>query len=562
MVDGFAAPPAVKQPHEMKRRRGSSSASAVKDSEGDMVMTGAVPVIDAVAAIQNVPRWQKTTEAAFGGIVAIRATQPMAFDTDDVAAAVATGFIVDAARGIILTNRHVVGVGPFVGEAIMHDHEVVKVQAIYRDPIHDFGFLQFDPAKIKYMKLVEIPLAPERAKVGIDVRIIGNDAGEKLSILVGSISRVDRNAPFYGYMTYNDLNTFYIQSAAFLSGGSSGSPVIDIDGYAVALQAGGRSEEATNFFLPLDRAKRALELIQKGEPVLRGSIQTRFLYRPFDEAQKLGLPEKTEALVRSVRPNDIGMLIVETVLPEGPGACAGLEEGDILLRINGDIVTHFVQLEEFFDNGIGSPLTLTVCRGGETIEATATVQDMHSLAPSRLVSFGGCTANNLSYQLAYTYTLPLRGVFLASTGMFLPSSSNNEGIIVDRIDNEPVNNIDDFVAALRKLPNNEPVVVVTHNVGNVHKRSSNTVVVSHAWSKIRIYTRNDHTGVWDRERVEPDPRPANVAPVDVKVAALSDPRAGPSGALCRAMVSVSVRLPVPYDGACGLLYIDYGAVVD
>ncbi|KAJ1723107.1 hypothetical protein LPJ61_005862, partial [Coemansia biformis] len=307
---------------------------------------------------------------------------------------------------------------------------------------------------------------------------------------------------------------------------------------------------------------RALKFIQQGLPVPRGSIQTRFLYRPFDEAQKLGLPEETEALVRSVRPNDIGMLVVETVLPEGPGACAGLEEGDILLRINGEIVTHFVQLEDFLDGNIGKTVAVTAIRGGETIEAVATVQDMHELAPSRLVSFGGCAANNLSYQLAYTYTLPLRGVFLASNGIFLPSRENGEGLIVDTIDNEPVANIDDFVAAIKKLPDNEPVTIVTYSVGNIHKKLSNTVIISHAWSKIRIYTRNDSTGMWDREKVEPCPRPVSTAPVNVKIADLGDPRAGKSAALSRAMVSVTCLLPTAYDGNFNVLLIDYGAVVD
>ncbi|KAJ2163629.1 hypothetical protein IWW41_005161, partial [Coemansia sp. RSA 2522] len=90
-----------------------------------------VPVIGKVTAIQDVPKWQETTEASFGGIVAIRFTQPIAFDTDSPLCSLATGFIVDAQRGIILTNRHVVGTGPFVGEAVMHDHEVVEVQALY-----------------------------------------------------------------------------------------------------------------------------------------------------------------------------------------------------------------------------------------------------------------------------------------------------------------------------------------------------------------------------------------------------------------------------------------------
>lgn len=64
----------------------------------------------------------------------------------------------------ILTNRHVVGAGPFWGYCVFDNHEEADAYPVYRDPVHDFGILRFDPKAIKYMPVTALPLRPETAK--------------------------------------------------------------------------------------------------------------------------------------------------------------------------------------------------------------------------------------------------------------------------------------------------------------------------------------------------------------------------------------------------------------
>jgi S1-C subfamily serine protease len=87
---------------------------------------------------------------------------------------------VDAERGLVLTNRHVVTAGPVVAEAIFLNNEEVRLTPVYRDPVHDFGFFRYDPADLRYIEPAELPLVLDGAQIGNEIRVIGNDAGEQL----------------------------------------------------------------------------------------------------------------------------------------------------------------------------------------------------------------------------------------------------------------------------------------------------------------------------------------------------------------------------------------------
>ncbi|HEY9051728.1 MAG TPA: trypsin-like peptidase domain-containing protein [Gammaproteobacteria bacterium] len=506
--------------------------------------------------------WARTIQNVSSSIVSIRVDAVRSFDTAASSTTQATGFVVDARRGLILTNRHVVQSGPVIAEALFSNHEEVELKPVYRDPVHDFGFFQYDPGALKFINPKTLKLRPERAKVGREIRVVGNDAGEQLSILAGTLARLDRPAPDYGRGRYNDFNTFYYQSASGVSGGSSGSPVIDINGDVIALNAAGNRNAASSFFLPLDRIVRALKLIQKNETISRGTLQTTFEYVHYDEARRLGLRPQLEAELRKVN-HGFGLLVVSHSLPGGP-AYGLLQPGDILIKgwagkQKPSWIRQFAELETLFDDNVNQAIHLLLERNGAAVEVELQVGDLHEITPDRYISFGDAIVHNLSYQQARHLNRPIEGAYVAQPGFVLSTAGVPAGAVILQLDNQDIRNLDDFERVINSLSDGKQVSVRFITFKETMRNHVTIMNMDRRWFPLQKCVRNDVKAYWPCEPLAKGPIKQLDQPVNVDFVNYKDERAN---RLSSSIVYVQFDMPYHVDGVLETHYGGSGLVID
>lgn len=539
--------------------------------------------------------WQDVLQASIPAVVTIQFSSPRSFQFQNQGSGVGTGFIVDLENGIILTNRHLMGYGPVVATAEFYNQKWIDLTPLYVDPVHDFAFYKFDPARAKKVcpRLSEIPLRPEAAVVGANVRIVGNDAGQKLSILAGTLARLDRAPPGFAPSRPNDFNTHYYQASTAATHGSSGSPVIDRSGAAIALNAAATRNANVTMLLPLHRVKRALELLRRGETVSRGSIQTTFDFSPLPPKSGSGDGRPAEALR------------VSKVIPGGPGS-AKLKVNDYVLSINGRPAKDFTVLEDILDANVGQDVTLTVLRpssvggGGsspgssrgisvsETVETVRVhVDDLHAFTPRSMIELDGAVLHDISYHIARNFNLPLQqsgntgshaapasavtgaagpagGVYVASAGHGeLARRGLRPGTLVRAVNGKPTPTLAALEDVLVGIPDGAEVSFRLSHVQTPKSEVIMPVPVTRCYYPAVRRDRQVGSAEWGAAAPLRSAAPAAQEGGFLTSQVVFDPgRSKAEAALSRSLVSVECRVPFLVDGMGSHFFEGTGVVAD
>jgi serine protease Do/serine protease DegQ len=274
-------------------------------------------------------------------------------EEEQEAQAVGSGVIVDAAKGYIITNNHVVEQADSIKVRLNDDREF-DAKLIGKDPETDVAVVQ-----IKADGLKALPMADsDRSEVGDFVVAIGSPFGLRQTVTSGIVSAVGRQTGI-SEGGYED----FIQTDASINPGNSGGALVNLRGELIGIPSNILSRSGGNigigFAIPINQARNVMEqLIQYGS-IQRGRIGVVGQDLTPELAKAFGLPSGRGA-------------VVAQVVPDSPAAKAGLKAEDIILEANGKPVVNFQQLRNSVGlMRVGEKVNLKVLRGGK--ERTVTV---------------------------------------------------------------------------------------------------------------------------------------------------------------------------------------------
>ncbi|MCL6707558.1 Do family serine endopeptidase [Pseudomonas sp. R2.Fl] len=262
-----------------------------------------------------------------------------------------SGFFISE-DGYIVTNNHVVDDGAAF-TVVMNDGTELKASLVGKDSRTDLAVLKVDEPKQKftYVKFSD----DDGARVGDWVVAVGNPFGLGGTVTAGIVSARGRNI---GSGPYDD----YIQIDAAVNRGNSGGPDFNLKGEVIGINTAIFSPSGGNvgiaFAIPASLAKNVVNtLIEKGS-VERGWLGVQIDGVSKDIADSLGLAEAAGAIV--VAPTE-----------DSPGAKAGIEQGDVIVAVNGDKIKDNGDLaRRIGEMSPGTKVELSIWRGGKSITKT------------------------------------------------------------------------------------------------------------------------------------------------------------------------------------------------
>jgi serine protease DegQ len=342
--------------------------------------------------------------------------------------AAGSGVIVDADKGYLLTNNHVVDHADKI-TVTLADNRRFDAKVIGRDPEADIAVLQIPAKGLTALK----PADSDKLQVGDYVVAIGNPFGLHSTVTAGIVSAVGRSG--LDIEGYED----FIQTDASINPGNSGGALVDLEGDLVGINTAIAGPTGGNvgigFAIPINMARAIMtQLIEHGK-VVRGQLGVYVQDVTPDVAQAMHLTQPNGALVSRVEPGS-------------PAERAGIRAGDVVVRVDSTDVTNAAELRNRLGlMQVGADVRLGLVRDGKplTVETRLARRDTASESGGALdARFDGAQLSTVPQG-----TQPA-GVVITDLNPQSPAyaAGLRKGDVITSVNRQPVRSIDDLKTAV------------------------------------------------------------------------------------------------------------------
>lgn len=365
-----------------------------------------------------------------------------------------SGFIIHRS-GYIVTNAHVVTRAEKIIVSLA-DGRQLPARIVGGDPECDLAILKVDTQADKPLEAIKLGTAKD-LMIGETVIAIGNPRGYQHTVTVGVISAVGRTLQFEDDLEFKDL----IQTDAAINPGSSGGPLLNIDGQLIGINTAIRGDaQNIGFAISVDRLKSNLPRLLNAQLSRRLDLGMTFLPGPQEQAVR----------VVSV---EIG----------SPANLAGLQAGDLITGLDGNQFTRSTDFYiELLERPIGRPLVLAINRQGKVVNLSMPFKqkprpDGAALARSKL----GLVLKLLTPGQLRRLGLAARSALIVEA--ILPGGPADQagittGDIIYQLDDSLAADLDQIGQILENIQSGRPILVHLVRIkGNSYFHASTHVTV-------------------------------------------------------------------------------------
>lgn len=441
----------------------------------------------------------------------IKSNNEVPFVGDFSDALTSNGIIISKAKGLVVCPKKIARIGVSNIRLTLSNQQICKGTVIYTDPITPFGIIMIekDCLNRNMADIAEIPLGSteEGFAAGDPAFLYGVNQQNEYILKGGHITNTDcNNANRYAGMFRFNVETIGLNP--------SGAAIFNTNYQCIGIHIVGT--ESTSYDLKAEYIKSYLAyyLDDKfdGKEYQRGDIgvSITLLVVGFEKTNYQLPAEVAEEIIRSETPSGgpPELMTISSICP-GSKSAEVMKPGDVIHKVEGQIIANnFIRLDRIINSNVGKEISVDLYRKGKLIATKTKVEDTNTFKINRYVYFAGCYFHEITPLVRCILNTNENGIYLTYCTPGSPfdqvsnqSNSQKNNYILSKIDDTPINSLDDFIEFLKRFCFSQSVMVHGIDLNGGQPATNVPVDLPFASTVAKVF-RFSYYGGWTSESID------------------------------------------------------------